>query len=47
MRDTINALVFFIVVLAIFDTLSFNGHYRKVVWQQISNQANWITADVR
>ena len=47
MRDMLNALVFCIVVLAIFDTLSFSGHYRKVVWQQVAAQAVWATADIR
>ena len=42
-----NALLFCIVVLAIFDTLSFSGHYRKAVWQQVTGQAIWVAADIR
>ena len=47
MRNTFNVFVFCIVVLAIYDTVTFTGYYRKAVWQQFRLQAIWVAADIR
>jgi len=46
MRVLFYALGFYFVALAVVDTLTFNGQYRKAVWQETSYRAAQVGTEV-
>ncbi len=47
MRTFIAALILYIVTMAVFDAMMFNGRYRNAVWQEASYQAHRVNFEVR
>jgi hypothetical protein len=47
MRIFLVTVAFYLVALATFDSVTFNGRYRHAVWQEASFQAQRLNTEVR